>query len=278
MDVLKVDYNCNEFGPKLTKSLKDTGFAVIENHPIDINKLDDMYDKWQHFFESDSKFDFSYDPETQAGYFAYKSENAKGFKEKDLKEFYHVYPDQKLPNSLADITTEHYKSMNSMASRLLLAIDESLPQDIRSQLSEPLSQMIDHSSQTLLRILYYPAQQSEEQTSAVRAAAHEDINLITLLPASTQPGLQAKDSQGRWHSVECDKGNIVINVGDMLQLATNHYLISTTHQVINPLMKDKHKPRLSMPLFLHPRPEVMLSKETSAQSYLNQRLAEIGLK
>ena len=105
------------------------------------------------------------------------------------------------------------------------------------------------SQQSLLRILHYPPVSAEEDAAAIRAAAHEDINLITLLLAGSQPGLQARDKQGQWHDVPCDPGMITINNGDMLSLATNGYFPSTTHRVINP--DDKlNLSRYSMPMFL----------------------------
>ncbi len=128
-----------------------------------------------------------------------------------------------------------------------------------------------------MRILHYPPLTEHYEHDAIRAAPHEDINLITLLPAATTPGLEVKDLQGNWHAVTCDAGNIVVNVGDMLQLCTDFYYRSTTHRVVNPAGKDKLTSRYSMPLFLHPRPEVALTQERTADEYLRERLREIGI-
>ena len=111
----------------------------------------------------------------------------------------------------------------------------------------------------------------------MRAAPHEDINLITLLPAATAPGLEVMDVHNKWHSVTCDPGNIVVNVGDMLQMCTQYYYKSTTHRVVNPPADKEHASRYSMPLFLHPREEVHLSTEYTAIEYLNERLRQIGI-
>jgi isopenicillin N synthase-like dioxygenase len=138
--------------------------------------------------------------------------------------------------------------------------------------------MIENSDANLFRILHYPPLTGEHEPGAVRAAAHEDINLITLLPAATAPGLEVKDSHGHWISVPCDPGNIIINAGDMLQLASEGYYKSTTHRVVNPPENEAKKSRYSMPLFLHPRSEAHLSPTLTAGEYLNQRLREIGLK
>ena len=137
--------------------------------------------------------------------------------------------------------------------------------------------MIEQSPRTFLRILYYPALTGNETEGAIRAEAHEDINLITLLPAATASGLQVKDIKGQWHDVESDPGTIVINIGDMLQMCSSGYYQSTTHRVINPTGADAKKPRLSMPLFLHAKSEVKLSEEHTAGTYLHQRLEEIGI-
>ena len=106
----------------------------------------------------------------------------------------------------------------------------------------------------------------------------DDINLITLLVAGTQPGLQVQDIENNWHDVPCDPGAIVINAGDMLQMASDGYYPSTTHRVTNPGKDIKNMSRYSMPLFLHPRDDIRLSERYTAGLYLNERLKEIGLK
>jgi isopenicillin N synthase-like dioxygenase len=138
--------------------------------------------------------------------------------------------------------------------------------------------MVDGSAQTLLRVLHYPPLGGDEEEGAVRAAAHEDINLITLLVAATAPGLQLRDARGDWHDVPADPGTIVVNAGDMLQMATDGHYRSTSHRVVNPPAREASRSRLSMPLFLHPRKEVRLSDRHTAGSYLEERLREIGLK
>ena len=111
----------------------------------------------------------------------------------------------------------------------------------------------------------------------MRAAAHEDINLLTLLPAATAKGLEVKDANGKWQEVPCDPTAIVVNAADMLQMASQNYYPSTTHRVVNPDGIEAKKSRLSMPLFLHPRDEVMLADNFTANDYRLQRLREIGL-
>ena len=129
----------------------------------------------------------------------------------------------------------------------------------------------------MLRIIHYPPLRETDSPQAVRAAAHEDINLLTILCAATSPGLQASDVDGNWFDVPTDPGMIVVNTGDMLQMATDGYFPSTTHRVINPPDDKRKTSRLSMPLFLHPHDHVKLSESHTARSYLTERLEEIGL-
>ncbi|MEC9436707.1 MAG: 2OG-Fe(II) oxygenase family protein, partial [Candidatus Neomarinimicrobiota bacterium] len=162
-------------------------------------------------------------------------------------------------------------------SQLLGWIEQSCPLEIKNNFSIPLHTMIEGSASNLFRIIHYPPIVDTIEENALRAAAHEDINLITVLLAGSEPGLQAQDLNGNWHDISCDKNTIVVNSGDMLKLASNNYYPSTTHRVINP-DPSSNVSRYSMPLFLHPRDEVVLNSEHTAGTYLNERLTEIGLK
>jgi len=277
MNVLKVDFEKADAIHSFASSLHRTGFAVLENHPIDKELIDTLYNEWLDFFHSTEKNKFLFNVETQDGFFpSHISETAKGAGVKDLKEFFQYYPWGQCPQSLSDTTQKLYVQLTALAGTLLGWLQEELPEAIASKLSMPLSDMIQNSDQTMLRVLHYPPLSGEEPSGAVRAAAHEDINLITLLVGATSSGLQVKDNFDRWHEVPCSKESIVVNNGDMLALATEHYYRSTTHRVMNP--DERHVARLSMPLFLHPRPQVQLSPEKTAKQYLHERLVELGLK
>ena len=278
MDVLRVSYGSAEAGERLTSSLTQTGFAVLADHPIPAGVVRGVYEEWERFFADPGKHDYTFDPKAQGGYFPYLSENAKGRTQKDLKEFFHVYPGTRLPEAVSDGTRKLYHSLSALAGELLALIEDHLPEEARAGLSMPLRKMTDGSPRILLRILNYPPLTGEEEQGAIRAAAHEDINLITLLVAATEPGLQDCDTRGVWHDVPSDPGNVVINAGDMLQMATGGLFRSTSHRVVNPSGQDAGRSRLSMPLFLHPWPEVRLSNTHTAGSYLEERLREIGLK
>ena len=138
--------------------------------------------------------------------------------------------------------------------------------------------MSSDSKTNLLRILHYPPLNTKIAEGAIRAAEHEDINLITILVAGSQPGLQVKTNDNQWIDIECNSGWIVINSGDMLSECSKGYFPSTSHRVINPSGEDSNISRYTMPLFIHPRDEVILSKNYTAKSFLEERLKEIGLK
>jgi isopenicillin N synthase-like dioxygenase len=250
---------------------------VIANHPIPHDLIRDVFSEWANWFETGDKMNYKFDPVTQAGYFPFKTENAKDSKVKDLKEFFHLFLETPIPVGFSGKTREMYGRMTQLGVELLGWLQENTPDSVRRQFSMPLTEMSTGSKETLLRPIHYPGLKGDEEPGAIRAAAHEDINLITLLPAATAPGLEVKDLQGNWHAVACNPGDIVINAGDMLQEATGGHYLSTTHRVMNPSGPDARLPRYSMPLFIHPRPEVRLSERHTAGSYLEERLREIGL-
>lgn len=278
MHILPVDYNASDAPARFCKSLKETGFAVLTGHPVSTGLIDETYRQWRDFFNADNKFNYLHQVPSQAGYFPFKTENAKDSKVSDLKEFYHFYiSEQRHPPELLETSSAMYHALAGMASTLLQWIEDYLPKEISKQLSMPLKNMITHSPNTMLRILHYPPLGHDVEEGAVRSAPHEDINLITLLPAATSPGLEVLDTQGNWHSVSCDQGNIVVNAADMLQMCTQHYYKSTTHRVVNPKDQSSNCSRYSMPLFLHARPEVPLSEQYTAVEYLHERLRQIGI-
>ena len=237
-----------------------------------------MYKEWSDFFNSENKNRYLYNEVDQDGYFPFQTENAKGQTLKDLKEFYHIYPWGKYPKEVSDTTRILFDQLLELTSTLLEWIQDQTPIDIASKFSMPLNKMIEGSKTNLLRIIHYPPLDGNEQRGAIRGAAHEDINLITVLVAGTQPGLQIQDTNGSWHDVSCDPGCLAVNTGDMLQEASGGYYPSTTHQIINPGDTISNVSRYSMPLFLHPRDDVQLSDGYTAREYLDERLTEIGLK
>ena len=277
LDILTINYNNSDADRLFEKSLKNTGFAVIKDHPIDKDLIGEVYKEWENYFSSESKNDYMFDEVKQDGYFPYLTENAKGSTAKDLKEFYHIYEWGRKPHMIGPKTMFLYRELTNVASTLLSWIQKYSPENVSKLFSVPLKDMIYKSQYNLLRIIHYPPLSGNEELNSIRAAAHEDINLLTVLVAGSQPGLQVLDNNENWLNVTTDKNTIVINSGDMLNMASDNYYPSTTHRVINP---DPHSnvSRYSMPLFLHPRDEVVLNENYTAGSYLQERLEEIGLK
>lgn len=274
-----VDYTAKDAPQQFVKSLRETGFGVLINHPIKQSLVQSIYHNWQIFFDSQDKQNFTFDTEKQDGYFSSEiSETAKGHVQKDIKEYFHVYPWGRIPESLTQEILHYYQLASTLASELLDWVEEYSPKDIAENYSQALSAMIKDTPNTLLRVLHYPPLTGEEETGAIRAAAHEDINLLTILPAANEPGLQVQKKDGSWLDVPSDFGNLIINTGDMLQEASKGYFPSTTHRVINPSCKASTKSRISLPLFLHPRSEVKLSEQHTQASYLLERLRELGVK
>jgi len=278
MKLEAVDFTAPDAQQKFVESLRQTGFGVLKNHPISQDSVASIYANWQAFFNTEEKQAYLYNKDKQDGFFPQSvSEVAKGFKKKDIKEYFHYYPWGQCPDALKDELSDYYKNTSNLAAQLLNWIEQESPAEVSKHYSMPLSQMIDGSDQTLLRVLHYPPLAGDEEVDAIRAAAHEDINLITLLPAANEPGLQVKALDGSWLDVPCDFGNLIVNIGDMLQEASGHYFPSTTHRVINPEGTDVTKSRISLPLFLHPRPDVKLSERHTAGTYLTERLTELGV-
>ena len=273
-----VDYQSEGASEAFVKSLHETGFGVLKNHPIAEAQVRAIYDNWQAFFDSDRKSDFEYNVGTQDGFFSSKiSEVAKDHTVKDIKEYFHYYPWGQCPEDLRDELQAYYSQASSLASELLGWVEAFSPEAVRSGYREPLPNMINNSDQTLLRVLHYPPFDGNEEPGAIRAAAHGDINLLTILPAASEPGLQVLSKTGEWLDVPAEFGNLIVNIGDMLQEASAGYFPSTIHRVINPVGGATKKSRISLPLFLHPRPDVVLSDRYTADSYLNERLRELGV-
>ena len=278
MDVQVVDYTSADAPQRFVESLRETGFAVLTNHPVQQKLVESIYANWLAFFNSEAKHNFAYDPKKQDGYFSPEiSETAKGHSKRDIKEFYHVYPWGRIPENLEEEILSYYHQASDLAGELLSWVEKYAPSEISDTFSEPLAQMIVDTPNTLLRVLHYPPFSGHEEAGAIRAAAHEDINLLTILPAASEPGLQVQMTDGRWADVPSHFGNLIINIGDMLQEASSGYFPSTSHRVINPTGGQSDKSRMSLPLFLHPRSEVVLSERHTQHSYLMERLKELGV-
>jgi len=276
MDVSVIDYRSPDAPREFAASLHDTGFAVLVNHPLDPHLVTRIYDEWNDLFESDAMQRYLVDPGGQVGWFPpNRSETAKGSAVRDLKEFFHVYDWSIYPEEVSDAALRYSASATSIATTLLGWVEENSPAGVRSGYSQPLPTMLDGSRRILLRILRYPPLDGNEPADAMRAAAHKDINLLTVLPASNEAGLELQASDGTWHQVPCDPGSIAVNAGEMLELASNCHFPATRHRVVNPVGEEASRYRMALPLFLQPADDVVLADGRTASSFLDERIREL---
>lgn len=275
MDVAVVDFTAPDAAERFSTSLRETGFAVLTNHPLPWSMVEDIYAEWSAFFDDPDVTTFT-TTDSQTGYFPPDvSETAKGNRARDLKEFFHVYPWSRYPDHVSDAALRYREQAMELALTLLDWVEANTPDEITERLSMPLSTMMAGSTRSLLRVLRYPPLPDDVPEGAVRAAAHEDINLLTVLPASDQPGLELLGASGEWYPVPCDPGSLAINGGEMLDLATGGYYPATTHRVVNPIGDAAKVSRMSMPLFLHPADDVVLAEGRTAYDFLTQRIREL---
>ena len=271
-----IDFSAANAPKAFFDSMKQYGFATLISHPLDMERVNRIYSLWRAHFAEGVAAEFAMDPVRQDGYFSLnQAETAKGQEVRDHKEYFQFYPWGRCPSHLKADLEAHFEDALRLSATLLRWVADQLPRDIAHGLSMPLESMIEDSVHTMLRVLHYPP--VESGVVLTRAAAHEDINLLTILPASDGPGLELQLSDGEWIEVVNRPTQVVVNIGDMLQEATGGFLRSTTHRVVSPDSGHATSGRMSLPLFLHPRPEVTLSSRYTAGSYLGERLQELGV-
>jgi len=276
--IAKLSYLSPTIAQDFTHALQSTGFVVLQDSPIDQALIEKVYALWEVFFKSDERFLYPFDTTASDGYASEAlSETAKGHHVKDLKAFYHLLKKGRCPESVREESYQLFDQLIPMAEEALGWIQTGLPQHITDQMFESLVSMIQNSPNIKLRLIHYPPLTGAEPEGALRAAPHADINLITFLPSATAKGLQVMTASGEWIDVVCQAGDLVINAGDMLQLCTNQYIKSTIHRVTNPAGVDATLSRMSMPFFVHPRNDVLLTDSTTALDYRVERITENGL-
>lgn len=295
------------FVEALLIAYREIGFVGVRGHKLKAESLETMYAAAWKFTELTDEQKLRYhrpDLFGQRGYTPKGQEHAKGAKVGDLKEFYHVgqeldssqlsllgYPENVWPAEVPELqhcATRVFQDLESLGHSMLTAIFEGL--GIRyDQLASGIRE-----GNSILRIAhYFPiSDPASLLPGAVRAAAHGDINLITLLVGASADGLELQCKNGDWMPVQVDADTIVVNVGDMLERLTNGHLRSTIHRVVNPPPEKLQEARLSMPFFMHPRASMDLSvleccvdeakpkqySDITAGAFLDERLREIGLK
>ena len=292
------------FVKELGKAFEEIGFVAVKNHGLSDALCAELYAQVKGFFTLSKEEKEAYEIEGlagQRGYVSFGKEHAKNKNEGDLKEFWHFgqtvedndpikeeYPDNVQVNELPKFNAvgrEVYQKLEITGRDMLRAIA------LHLNLDENYFDAKIHNGNSILRPIHYPPI-THEPKDAVRAAEHEDINLITLLMGASADGLQVLNKSGEWISVTALPDQIVVNVGDMLQRLTNNKLKSTTHRVVNPPREKWGTSRYSIPFFLHPRSEVSLNclpscisesnpknfSDITAGEYLEQRIIELGLK
>lgn len=288
------------FIDQLFTGIKDYGFIILKDHGVSSELLAQAYQILEKFYglPTATKMKYAKAHGGQRGYTPFGTEHAKDSPVMDLKEFWHVgqtipeghelssfYPQNIWPEEVPEFKTifdELYRSLEDAGKALLQAL--TLPLDV----DQFYFQNMVEDGNSILRLLHYPPIGEGVDPRCLRAAPHEDINLITILPAATASGLQLKDRDGTWLDVVAEKDTLIVDAGDMLARITNEVIPSTTHQVVNS-PEASHKSRYSMPFFMHPRPDAILSclpsckgesakyPDISSHDFLMQRLREIGL-
>jgi isopenicillin N synthase-like dioxygenase len=297
----------DKFVADLGAAYNNIGFVAIKGHYLNDDSSKKLYDAIMKFYALADEVKKKYEIPGlagQRGYISKGKEHAKGRNTGDLKEFYHVgqevvdgdpikseYPDNVWPDEVPELKTlalEVYKSLERTGVEMLraIAIYLGLPENY-------FDNKVKNGNSILRPIHYFPIENPEEiPADAVRAAEHGDINLITLLMGASADGLQVLRRDGKWIPITALPEQLVVNVGDMLERHTNKKLKSTIHRVVNPPREKMHTSRYSIPFFMHPRSEMDLScldscidesnpkqfEDITAGEFLEQRLAEIGLK
>lgn len=297
------DRDPDGFAQKLGRSFEEYGFAIIADHGIPDELIHRAEEKAKAFFALPENVKRKYliaGGGGARGYTPFGIETAKGLKAHDLKEFWHVgrdlpqghrfrdhMPDNLWPSEVPgfkDTFQELFATFDRSGLKVLKAIARYL------RIEEDYFEDAVRDGNSVLRALHYPPQ-TEPTGGHIRAGAHEDINAITLLLGAEEAGLELLTRDGRWIPVSPKPGELVINIGDMLQRLTNGKLRSTTHRVVNPTPDRASKARYSMPFFLHFRSDFLIDplKETvaageqpkwppiTANDYLQERLREIKL-
>ena len=305
LDIRRFDSDRDAFVAELGAAYREWGFCGINGHGISDELINGAYGVFKAFFALPDEVKKKYHVPGGGGargYTPFGIETAKGSKHFDLKEFWHIgreiprdskYADD-MPANLWPTEVDGfrefgyglYQALDALGSRVLsaLALHIDLPEDYFADKT--------NYGNSILRPIHYPPITTTDVPN-VRAGAHEDINLITLLVGASAAGLEVLSRKGEWIPFTADEDTIVVNIGDMLQRLTNHVYPSTTHRVTNPPGDLARQPRYSTPFFLHPNPDFLIDvlpqcvndhnpsrypEPITAQGYLEERLREIKLK
>ncbi|MFN9162392.1 MAG: isopenicillin N synthase family dioxygenase [Alphaproteobacteria bacterium] len=288
-----------EFTDALMAGLRHYGFIILKDHGIHPTVLHDAYAVSKAFFDLsvEEKRRYIRGVDGQRGYTPLGREHAKDASVADLKEFWHIGREVDQSSPLArtmpsNVWPDDPARFRQTFLTLFAALEDAgftMLQALAPALGVSDSYFRDMATNgnSILRLLHYPPIPDHADPRAMRAAPHEDINLITILVAANGAGLELLDRDGNWLPIETDPENLIVDAGDMLARITNNVIPATTHRVVNP--QGPNVSRYSMPFFLHPHPEAILdcipscrgtktpAPPITAIDFLKQRLKEIGL-
>ena len=292
-----------KFVNEIGKAYEEIGFVALKGHFLDEKLVDDLYDEVKQFFDLPVETKNKYEIPGiggQRGYVGFGKETAKGFKKGDLKEFWHfgqyLEEGSKYANEYpANVEVSENPNFNKVGKEAFKMLEKTGIYVLRALalhlgLDEFYFDKYVTEGNSILRPIHYPPI-TQEPDNAVRAAAHGDINLITLLMGAQGKGLQVMNHEGEWIDAIAQPDELMINVGDMLSRHTNNKLKSTIHQVVNPPRELWGTSRFSIPFFMHPISEMPLNvlentiddehpkafDDITAGEFLTERLIELGL-
>ena len=302
-DFLSDDINKrNDFIENIGKAYEDIGFVALKGHFLYKDLVDELYNQVRDFFslpdETKSKYEIQ-GLAGQRGYTSFGKEHAKGRTTGDLKEFFHFGQHQPPANGEEypeNVLVDERPDFNVVGQKTFAALEKTGCFVLRALaihlgLDELYFDPFVKGGNSILRAIHYPPI-TEEPKNAERAAAHGDINLITLLMGAQGRGLQVQNHQGEWIDAIAEEDELVINVGDMLSRHTNNKLKSTIHRVVNPSKSAWHSSRYSIPFFMHPVSDMKLDvlphciddehpkqfADITAGEFLEERLRDLGLR
>ncbi|MDM9631684.1 isopenicillin N synthase family dioxygenase [Robiginitalea aurantiaca] len=291
------------FVAQLGGAFEEIGFVALSGHFLPESLVNQLYTEIKRFFDLPSEVKAQYEIPGiggQRGYTSFGKEHAKGRKEGDLKEFWHfgqyVTGDSELASEYPDnVQVAELPEFNSVGKQAYQMLEKTAIYVLRAlalhlDLEESYFDDFVINGNSILRPIHYPPI-TEEPKNAVRAAAHGDINLITLLMGAHGKGLQVQNHEGEWIDAIARPDQLMINVGDMLSRLSNNRLKSTIHRVVNPPREAWGSSRYSIPFFMHPVSSMPLNclpncidaahpkafEDITAGAYLHERLVELGL-
>ena len=302
-DYLSGDANKrNEFIQNIGKAYEDIGFVALKGHFLDQDLVDELYTQVRNFFSLPYETKAKYEIQGlagQRGYTSFGKEHAKGRTTGDLKEFFHFGQHEPPSNGEEypeNVLVDESPAFNAVGQKTFAALEKTGCFVLRALaihlgLDEHYFDQFVIGGNSILRAIHYPPI-TEEPKKAERAAAHGDINLITLLMGAQGRGLQVQNHQGEWIDAIAEEDELVINVGDMLSRHTNNKLKSTIHRVVNPPKSAWHSSRYSIPFFMHPVSDMKLDvlphciddehpkqfNDITAGEFLEERLRDLGLR